>query len=83
MRTTLSLEDDVAALLARVRKLRKETFKAIVNEALRQGLRQMAGGKPRRRIQFQTQPLSIGRCLVSNLDDIALVLEEAEGERFK
>ena len=42
MRTTLTLDDDVAALLARVRKAsRQASLREIVNEALRHGLRIM------------------------------------------
>ena len=42
MRTTLTLDDDVAALLERVRKARRAGLKDTVNEALREGLRQMS-----------------------------------------
>jgi len=38
MRTTLTLEDDVAALLLRLRERRKASLKTVVNEALREGL---------------------------------------------
>lgn len=82
MRTTLSLDDDVAALLNRVRKARKAGLKAIVNEALRQGLRHM--GKPAPpRTPFRTPAVSLGRCLVGSLDDIAEVLAVAEGDSFR
>jgi hypothetical protein len=48
MRTTLTLDDDVADLLKRVRNARKARLKDIVNEALRRGLRQMPT-RPKRR----------------------------------
>ena len=38
MRTTLTLDDDVAALLEMTRQLNGLSFKQIVNEALRAGL---------------------------------------------
>ena len=38
MRTTLTLDDDVAAILERLRKSRDATLKNLVNEALRRGL---------------------------------------------
>ena len=41
MRTTLTLDDDVAAMLERLRKAREQSRKELVNEALRQGLKQM------------------------------------------
>jgi hypothetical protein len=42
MRTTLTLDVDVAALLERVRRARNATLKDTVNEALRRALRGMA-----------------------------------------
>lgn len=82
MRTTLSLNDDVAALLRRVRKARKAGLKTVVNEALRQGLTQML--KPTRRPKtYRTPAASLGRCLVGNLDDVAEVLATAEDEAFR
>jgi Ribbon-helix-helix protein, copG family len=38
MRTTLTLDDDVAAALERLRKSRDASLKDLVNEALRRGL---------------------------------------------
>lgn len=77
-RTTLTLDDDVAALLARVQKARKESLKAVANEALRQGLREMVAPE-KRRAPFRTQPLNLGRCLLPNFDNIEEVLDIVEG----
>jgi hypothetical protein len=82
MRTTLSLDDDVAALLARVRQARKAGLKQVVNEALRQGLKQMAAPPPRRK-PYRTKPVSLGRCLVGSLDDVSEALAIGEGESFR
>ena len=38
MRTTVTLDDDVAAWLERRRRLSQSTFKEVINEALRAGL---------------------------------------------
>lgn len=82
MRTTLTLDDDVAVLLQRVRQKRKCGFKEIVNEALRVGLTQMV--TPRRRTApYHTPTVSLGRCLVGSLDDVAEVLSISEGETFR
>jgi hypothetical protein len=82
MRTTLTIEDDVAKLLDSVRKARNANLKTIVNEALRQGLREMT--KPARRKKlYETRSVSLGRCHLANLDDITEVLAVAEGESFK
>ncbi len=82
MRTTLTLEADVAAQLERLRKSRKTTLKQLVNEALRAGLRQMAAPRARRR-PYRTPAADLGRCLVDSLDNIAEVLAIAEGEDHK
>ena len=82
MRTTLTLDDDVAALLERARKSRRTNFKTIVNEALRNGLREMT--KPSRRSKpYQTREANLGCCLVAGLDDISEALAVAEGEHFR
>ena len=48
MRTTLTLDSDVAALAQRMQRVRGQSFKAIVDEALRHGLRAMAAPAGRR-----------------------------------
>lgn len=82
MRTTLSLDDDVAVLLDRVRQSKKAGLKQVVNEALRQGLQQMIE-PPKRRASYHTRPVSLGRCLAGSLDDVSEALAMAEGEAFR
>jgi hypothetical protein len=82
MRTTLTLDDDVAALLARARQGRRGSLKALVNDALRRGLVQLSAPAPRRR-PYRTRSVSLGPCLLGNLDDVAEALAVAEGEAFK
>jgi hypothetical protein len=82
MRTTLSLDDDVASLLDELQKERNTTFKQIVNEALRQGLERMrrpvVPKKP-----FRTQAVALGKCYFPNLDNTWEILAEAGGESYK
>ena len=78
MRTTLTLDEDVAVLLERVRKARKAGLKDTVNEALRQGLRQMNAPAKRRR-PYRTPSTDLGPSLIGSLDNIGQVLETAEG----
>ena len=81
MRTKVTLDDDVTALLARLRETRRVSFKALVNDALRIGLQQMTGpALPKK--PYRTPAVSLGRCLVGNLDDVADVLAVAEGEDY-
>lgn len=83
MRTTLTLDKDVAAALERLRKARKASLKAVVNEALRHGLARMAAPPDAPRRPFRTPSLALGRCLLGNVDNVAEVLAVAEGERFR
>jgi hypothetical protein len=82
MRTTLTLDDDVAAMLKRVRRERKAGLKQAVNAALREGLPRMIES-PANRPKFETPVLNLGQCLLPNLDNIAEVLETIEGVWYK
>jgi hypothetical protein len=83
MRTTLTLDKDVAIALERLRKARRASMKQVVNDALRRGLWQMASAASPPRRRFRTRAVSLGRCLVGNVDNVAEVLAVAEGESFK
>lgn len=78
MRTTLSLDDDVAAQLEAYRKKEDIGLKEAVNSALRRGLAELNQPKPRS--PFKTEPVDMGQCLYPNLDNVWEVLEDAEGE---
>ncbi len=82
MRTTLTLDADVAARLKRLRQRRDARFKDVVNEALREGLRAMEE-KPRVKRRTWTKPLHLGGSRIGSLDNIAEVLAIAEGEDYK
>ena len=82
MRTTLTLDKDVAVALERLRKARKSSLKTVVNDALRQGLGQMASPPPTRRTP-RTRAVSLGRCVAGNIDNISEALAAAEGESFR
>jgi len=76
MRTTLSLDDDVAALLEAWRAKQDLTFKEAVNTALRRGLSELS--RPRARRLFRTRPVDMGQCRFPSLDNVWEVLDEAE-----
>ncbi len=78
MRTTLSIDDDVAVQLERLRRARNASLKDLVNEALRRGLRDMTA-PPRKRKPFRTPAHNLGKALI-NLDDVAEALAHLEGE---
>lgn len=81
MRTTLTLEPDVVAMIEQLQQDEGGSFKGIVNEALRRGLQTMQVPPPRRE-WFQTREVDLGRCRWGSLDDVAEVLAIAEGEGF-
>jgi hypothetical protein len=81
MRTTLTLDDDIAVQLERLRRARNASLKSLVNEALRRGLREMTA-KPKKREPFRTQAFDLGPFLV-NIDNVTEALAYAEGEGFK
>lgn len=75
MRTTLTLDDDVAAELERVRRAGSKTFKEVVNEALRAGLEALRTTTVRPRSRA-TWPTYDGRGLkLSNVDNVGEILE--------
>ena len=81
MRTTLTLDDDVAVQIERLRRARDMSLKDLVNDALRRGLREMTG-KPKKAEPFRTRAFPMGQPFI-NLDNIAEAIAYAEGEGFK
>ncbi len=82
MRTTLTLDDDVAAILKRLARTRHARLKDLVNEALRRGLAS-ATAHPSARGTFQTTSVALGRCRTGTVDNVADALAAAEGESFR
>ena len=81
MRTTLTLDEDVAVQLERMRRARDVNLKELVNEALRRGLRAMSASRKKRK-GFRTQACPMGKPLIS-IDNAAEALAHLEGEGFK
>jgi hypothetical protein len=82
MRTTITLEDDVAASLKRLGKRRGPKFKALVNQVLREGIKSMLAPAKKRSV-FRTRSVDLGSCRATNVDNVAEVLAVAEGEAFR
>jgi len=82
MRTTLTLDDDVAARLERLRRSRRVSLKQLVNEALRRGLSE-TGGRRRPRQFARTRVAALGHPRVASIDNIVETLAVVEGETFK
>lgn len=80
MRTTVTLDDDLATRLQELARERRQPFKAVLNEAIRTGLSQ-AGETPRR---FRQKTAALGVRPGVNLDkalQLAGELEDAETAR--
>jgi hypothetical protein len=82
MRTTLTIEDDVAIRLDKALETRETSLKALINDALRRGLDDME--KPTEpRVAYVLRTVDLGACLVPSLDSIAEALTHGEGEAFR
>jgi hypothetical protein len=85
MRTTLTIDDDVAFGLRKAQeKEPAKSFKEIVNEMLRRGLRSKngsAGSVKAKEFKLITYPLGLRKGL--NLDNIEELLDQVEGPNRK
>jgi Ribbon-helix-helix protein, copG family len=70
MRTTLTLDDDLALQLERLRRARNTNMKDLVNEALRRGLRDM-GALPKKRPAFRTRAFHRGKPLINIVERLS------------
>lgn len=80
MRTTLSLDEDVAKLLRREIRRSGASLKAAVNHFLRLGL--MSSGKQERK-KFVVHPRPLGLPAGLNYDDVEELVEALEGATHK
>jgi hypothetical protein len=81
MRTTLTIDDDVAVQLERLRRARNVSLKDLINDALRRGLREI-NAKPKKREPFRTRSFNMGKPFI-NIDNVAEAIAYAEGEAYK
>ena len=77
MRTTLTIEDDVAKLVEDEVRRSGDTFKGTVNRLLRQGL--IASKNPEPRKRFVVTPRKMGLPPGLSYDSIPELLEKIEG----
>ena len=81
MRTTLTLNEDVAARAKALARQLDRPFKQVINEALRKGLELL--DNPPESLRYETQPRSMGLRPGLSLDNIGELLAQVEGEAFK
>lgn len=77
MRTTLTLDDDVAAALERRRRELQHSLKQEVNDLIRAGLSHVEQEQPKTP-RFRVEPLPVGKLLIP-VDDVQAALDIAEG----
>jgi hypothetical protein len=77
VRTTLSLDDDIAKLVEDEVRRSGDTFKGTVNRLLRQGL--IASKNPEPRKRFVVTPRKMGLPPGLSYDSIPELLEKIEG----
>jgi hypothetical protein len=78
VRTTLTLDDDVAAKLKSLSRRSGRAFREVVNDALRRGLARPSAAHPRE--PFTVKPRDLGRLRPGlSLDNIGELLEQVEG----
>ncbi len=82
MRTTLTIDDDVAAELERLRRDRKAHLKDLINDALRRGLPEIAAPAKKRK-PFRTKSFDCGRLLIDSIDNVWEVLDQIEEDKFR
>lgn len=82
MRTTLTLDDDVAIRLEKLQAERGDSFKAAVNTALRAGLDALSA-PAEEATPYRITPHPAGRCAVPDLDSLHESLVFGEGEGFR
>jgi hypothetical protein len=78
VRTTLTLDDDVAAKLKSLARRSGRAFRDVVNETLRRGL--VDSRQPRVRQPFKVEARDLGRLRPGlNMDNIGELLDQVEG----
>jgi hypothetical protein len=82
VRTTLTLDDDVAAAIERRRGELQHSLKQEVNDLIRSGLIYEEQEKTQTE-RFKVEPLDVGEPLLDNFDNISEVLAIAEGEDYR
>jgi hypothetical protein len=80
MRTTLTLDPDVAAKAKKAANTLGKPFKEVINAALRSGLDQVLNPPAAR--PYRTKPRPMGLREGLNYDNIAELLARGEGEDY-
>ena len=77
MRTTLTLDEDIATRLKSESRRSGRPFKDVVNDYLRRGLESARASGPRKRFKVKARPLGVRPGL--DYDNVGDLLEQIEG----
>ncbi|MFA5507771.1 MAG: CopG family transcriptional regulator [Vulcanimicrobiota bacterium] len=80
-RTTVTLEDDIAAQLEERARLTGASFEEVINQALRVGLSRQARSAKQKPFKVLARPLGLRRGL--SYDNIGDLLEYGEGSHHR
>ncbi|MGA2499126.1 MAG: DUF2191 domain-containing protein [Tepidisphaeraceae bacterium] len=83
MRTTLTIDDDIAIRLERLRKAKGASLKSVVNAALRAGVQQLAAARKTPAKTYSMPSVSLGGCRIGSLVSVSDALAIAEGEQYR
>lgn len=83
MRTTLTLDPDVEAALREAQRRTGAARKALINDALRRGLRELDAARAPKRTRYHTPPFDPGPPAVEGIHSVHDLLAFAEGEDFR
>ena len=83
MRTTLTIDDDVARLVEQEVRRSGDSFKGTVNRLLRVGLTATAKPRTEKRFVVQPIPLGVGEMLDRHNGKVSALLEELEGPYYR
>jgi hypothetical protein len=78
----IKLDDDIADRLDRLRREGTASLEEVVNQVLRSGLDRLEAPSRPAEQPFHTTTVSLGRCRLADLNNIAEALTVAEGEHF-
>ena len=79
MRTTLTLDDDNAVRLERLRKERDASLKDIVNQAIRCGLNEMEA-PPKKHEPYRTRVMNLGTSLFNSPEELKALIRQLDEE---
>lgn len=78
MRTTLTLEEDLAQKLKDLSQKMGVSFKSVLNEALRQGLKNLKTSQSQKPYKTDAHPMKLRENI--SIDNIQEMLADLEGE---